>query len=259
MTIGKKFLRKQAEIYKNPLNPMRFLRGPRVEDLKVANKAALVQPGKDPSVLIVAFTGSAKKLMMPVYEFFELTKTLGYSRILLRDRFNKRYHRGIDRQRPDYPSFLEFLRKETENLAPQKTIFVGTSAGGYAAIRVGHDLGADYVHAFGAQTGVNPGEPRLPGREPPMDLSGILAKSKSRKTTYYLHYCASYESDRLHAQRIAGLPNVVTLGYPGATHLITVLIARKGLLGPLLSIDNQARIVDLAREHYGNDVIITGG
>ena len=48
-------------------------------------------------------------------------------------------------------------------------------------------------------------------------------------------------------------------GGPGATHLITVLIARKGLLGALLSIDNQARIVDLARQHYGNDVIITGG
>jgi hypothetical protein len=257
MSIGKKFLKKQSEIYKNPLNPMRFLRGPRVEDLKVANKAALVQRGKDPSVLIVAFTGSAKMLMMPVYEFFDLTKSLGYSRILLRDRFNKRYHRGIDRQRPDYPSFLDFLRREIKRLGAKKTIFVGTSAGGYAAIRVGHDLGADYVHAFGPQTGLNPVHLRLPDREPPMDLSQFLDVPNA-VTTYYVHYCHSYESDRLHAERVAGAPNVVTLGYPGKTHLITLLLARKGLLGELLSMDNQEKIVALARQHYGDEVIIIG-
>jgi hypothetical protein len=257
MTIGKKFFQKQAQIYKNPLNPMRFLRGPRVEDLKVANKAALVQRGKDPSVLIVAFTGSAKMLMMPVYEFFDLTKSLGYSRILLRDRFNKRYHRGIDRRRPDYSSFLDFLRSEIKKLAPQKTIFIGTSAGGYAAIRVGHDVGADYVHAFGAQTGLNPAHLRLPDREPPMDLSLIL-QNPNPITTYYLHYCYDYESDRLHAQRVAASANVVTLGYPGASHLITVLLARKGLLGQMLAIDKQDTIVALARQYYGNDVIVTG-
>ncbi|HET9917528.1 MAG TPA: hypothetical protein VFQ89_10495 [Candidatus Binatia bacterium] len=257
MSIGRKFLKKQSEIYKNPLNPMRFLRGPRVEDLKVANKAALVQRGKDPSVLIVAFTGSAKMLMMPVYEFFDLTKSLGYSRILLRDRFNKRYHRGIDRQRPDYSSFLDFLRREIKKLGAKKTIFVGTSAGGYAAIRVGHDLGADYVHAFGAQTGLNPVHLRLPDREPPMDLSQILHEPNPN-TTYYLHYCHSYESDRLHAERVAGCPNMVTLGYPGTTHLITLLLARKGLLEPMLAIDNQKRIVALARQYYGNEVIVTG-
>ena len=257
MSIGKKFLKKQKEIYKNPLNPMRFLRGTRVEDLKVANKAALVQRGKDPSVLIVAFTGSAKMLMMPVYEFFDLTKSLVYSRILLRDRFNKRYYQGIDRQRPDYPSFLDFLRREIKKLGPKKTIFIGTSAGGYAAIRVGHDLGADYVHAFGPQTGLNPVHLRLPGREPPMDLSHMLQEPNA-KSTYYIHYCHSYESDRLHAERVAGCPDVVTLGYPGATHLVTLLLARNGLLGQILAIDNQKHIVALARKSYGNELIITG-
>jgi len=257
MKIAKRFVRKQTEIYKNPLNPMRFLRGPRVEDLKVANKAALIQRGKDPSVLIVAFTGSAKMLMMPVYEFFDLTKSLGYSRILLRDRFNKRYHRGIDRRRPDYPRFLDFLRQSIQDLGAKKTIFVGTSAGGYAAIRVGHDLGADYVHAFGPQTGLNPVHLRLPDREPPMDLAQIL-KEPNPKTIYYLHYCLSNESDRLHAERVAGCPNMVTLGYPGASHLITLILAKKGLLGPMLAIDNQNQIVTLACQAYGHEVFITG-
>ncbi len=257
MKVGKRFLRKQVEIYKNPLNPMRFLRGPRVEDLKVANKAALIQKGSDPSVLIVAFTGSAKMLMMPVYEFFDLTKSLGYSRILLRDRFNKRYHQGIDRRRPDYPRFLDFLRQTIKKMGTPKTIFIGTSAGGYAALRVGHDLGADYVHAFGPQTGLNPVHLRLPEREPPMDLSLIL-KEPNPNTAYYLHYCRSNESDRLHAERVVGCPNMVTLGYPGSSHLITLVLARKGLLEPILSIDNQNHIVALVRRSYGNDVHITG-
>jgi hypothetical protein len=108
VSIGKKFLKKQSEIYKNPLNPMRFLRGPRVEDLKVANKAALVQRGKDPSVLIVAFTGSAKMLMMPVYEFFDRRNRRlagSYTRSI-----NKRYHQH-DGQRPDYSSSSILRRK----------------------------------------------------------------------------------------------------------------------------------------------------
>jgi hypothetical protein len=257
MKIAKRFVRKQTEIYKNPLNPMRFLRGPRVEDLNVANKASLVQRGKNSAVTIVAFTGAAKMLMMPVYEFFDLTKSLGYSRILLRDRFNKRYHRGIDRRRPDYPSLLEFLRLEITKLKAKKTIFIGTSAGGYAALRVGQDLGADFVHAFGAQTGVNPPELQvLENREPPMDLSQLLMKPNG-KTKYYVHYSYSNPNDHLHAQRIAKCPNVTTIGYPGTTHLVTLQLARKGLLGELLALENQQRIVDLVRQHYGDQVIVT--
>jgi hypothetical protein len=251
------FFHKQSKTYKSPLSPARLVRGARIDELKLANKASLVERGREPSVLIVAFTGRAKMLMMPVYEFFDLTNSLGYSRILLRDRFKKRYHHGIDRRRPDHPRLLNFLRQEINNLQAQKTIFIGTSSGGYAAIRVGHDLGANYVHAFGAQTGVNPIHLGKTEREPPLDLTSLLNES-NQKTIYYLHYCYNYESDRLHAQRVSGAPGVITLGYPGTTHLVAVQLAKKGILAQLLLIENQERVAALAREFYGDEVIITG-
>ena len=255
--MSRSFFQKQARIYKAPLNPARLIRGARIDELKLAKRSALVERGKDPSVVIVAFTGRAQMLMMPVYEFFDLTNSLGYSRILLRDRLKKRYQSGIDRRRPDYPSFLAFLRRKIKKLGAQTTIFIGTSAGGSAALRVGHDLGADYVHAFGAQTGLSPIHLRQSARIPPMELSPILNESNG-KTVYYLHYCRDYEADRLHAERVSGAPNVVTLGYPGTTHMVAVPLAKKGLLAKLLLIENQERIVDLAREFYADDIVVSG-
>ncbi len=257
MAISKLLFQKQSKNYKNPLNPARLVRGVRIDELRRATKSALVERGKDPSVLIVAFTGRGKKLMLPVYEFFDLTNSLGYSRILLHDRFKKRYNTGIDRKRPDYPSFLSYLQQEISQLAAQKTIFVGTSSGGSAAIRLGHDLGADYVQAFGAQTGVNPTHLRNSKREDAVELAPILADS-NRTTKYYLHYCQGHEPDRMHAERVAGKPGVITLGYPGTTHGVAAVLARKGLLAKLLLIDNQTRIVTLAREFYSDEVTITG-
>jgi len=258
MVIRKLFFQKQAKTYKNPLSPARLVRGTRIDELKRASKSALIERGKDPSVLIVAFTGRGKRLMLPVFEFFDLTHSIGYSRILLHDRFKRRYNKGIDRKHPDYPSFLNYLRQEITQLGAQKTIFVGTSSGGSAAIRLGHDLGADYVQAFGAQTGVNPLQLRNSNRELPLELGPILDES-NQTTKYYLHYCQGHEPDRLHAERVASKPGVVTLGYPGATHGVAGPLARAGLLAKLLLIENQTRIVALARELYGDEVSITGG
>jgi len=257
MVISKIFFQKQAKTYKNPFSPARLVRGARIDELKRASKSALIERGKDPSVLIVAFTGRGKRLMLPVFEFFDLTNSLGYSRILLHDHFKKRYNRGIDRRHPDYPSLISYLRQEITKMGAEKTIFVGTSSGGSAAIRVGHDLGADYVQAFGAQTGLNPLHLCDSKREPALELGPVLDES-NQKTKYYLHFCQGHEPDRLHAERVASKPGVVTLGYPGATHGVAGPLAQTGLLAKLLLIENQTRIVALARELYGDEVTITG-
>jgi len=117
-----------------------------------------VERGVNDAILIIAFSGGAQQLTIPVHQFFEITKTLGYSRILLRDKFEMHYHHGVDRKRRDWPSLLDYLGSQIEELAPQKVICIGTSSGGYAALVAGYYLGADYVHAFAAQTriGVDP-------------------------------------------------------------------------------------------------------
>ena len=70
----------------------------------------------------------------------------------MHDQYRQYYHRGIDKQRPDFPSLISYLRQEIERLSPKKVLRIGTSARGYAAIRADHQLRTDHVQAFGSLT-----------------------------------------------------------------------------------------------------------
>jgi hypothetical protein len=235
-----------------------------MDDLRAAPAPVMVERGKDPSVAVIAFTGDGDKLMLPVYEFFDTTNQLGYSRILLRDQYRRYYHCGIDSQRPDFPSLVAYLREEIERLGAKKVLCVGTSSGGYAAIRAGHHLAADYVHAFGPQTGSRPlglaapnGRRRLwpwkngaPIRfRSRLDLSQLLA-DWNQKTIYYVHYGRARRRDRYYAERLFKSPGVVSIGYPSDTHLIAVFLAKKGFLLKTLAMANQDRLVEAAKAHF---------
>jgi hypothetical protein len=236
-----------------------------IDDLRFTLAPVMVEWGEDASVVVIAFTGGAAKLMLPVYEFFDTTKSLGYSRILLRDQYHRHYHRGIDNQRPDFPSLIGYLREEIERLSPKKILCIGTSSGGYAAIRAGHELGADYVHAFAPQTGDLPaglGAPKRRYRLWPLknglsrhsgtkfiELSRLL-KDWNRKTIYYVHYGRGCRSDRYHAERLLRAPGVVSIGYPSDAHLIAIFLAKKGFLTKALAISNQDRLVEIAKKHF---------
>jgi hypothetical protein len=199
--------------------------------------------------------------MMPVYEFFDTTKALGYSRILLCDQYHRRYHEGIDSERPDFPSLIRYLKEEIGRLGAETVLCIGTSSGGYAAIRAGHDLGADYVHAFAPQTG--PVQPRHRSRlwKRPIvlvDLARLLEEQSNGRTLYYVHYGRGSAIDRTHAERLFASPRVATIGYPSDTHLIAVYLAKKGFLSKALAVENQAGVVELAGAHFAEALEING-
>lgn len=244
----------------------------RMDRLQHALLPIHVERGVNDSILIIAFSGGAQQLTIPVHQFFEITKTLGYSRILLRDKHEMHYHYGFDRKRRDWPTLLKYLRSQIAQLSPQKVICMGTSSGGYAALVAGYYLGADYVHAFGAQTrigadpeslstAVNPrnrmklSKSRRAFREA-FDLVPLLEKTNG-KTTYFLHYCACHETDRGFAERVAGLPSVNTFGYPCSAHAVAIFLAKKRWLGKLLELENQDRLADLVKGQFGGEVVIT--
>jgi hypothetical protein len=238
----------------------------RMSDVRAALAPVMVERGVNPSVAVIAFTGGAEKLMMPVYEFFDVTKALGYSRILLCDQYHRRYHNGIDSERPDFPSLIGYLKEEIARLRPEQVICIGTSSGGYAAIRAGYELGADYVHAFAPQTGKRP-----PGERSAwwlrsiksraafefIDLAQLLGQPNGR-TVYYVHYGRGCVRDRYYAERLFTSPFVASIGYPSDTHLIAVFLAKRGFLGKALVIDNQERIIEIAREHFRESLEIHG-
>lgn|SRR5262245_1181617 len=243
----------------------------KIAELRAAEKAVLIERGEDNSVLIIAFTGFVHRLSMRVYEFFDLTKATGYSRILLRDENRVWYHHGIDRERNDYPSLFRYLQSEIEKLHPQKVICLGTSAGGYAAIVAGHHLGADYVHAFAPHTLLEVSVASCLGRfrrslfrwarlkllfsrvarREFFDLSNLL-KTHNGKTIYYIHHCAGVERDVEGANRIVGLPGVVAMPYPCSAHSVPSYLAKVDFLKEILNIGNQQNLAELARAHFAN-------
>lgn len=240
--------------------------------LRRARLPILVEKGESPSVLIIAFTGGQQKLNFPVYQFFETTKTLGCSRILLWDRYYMFYHHGVDRKRRDWPSLLTFLRGEITRLQPRTVFCIGVSSGGYAAIIAGHYLGADYVHAFGPQTkiaidreGIRNARfrfnrwrlsfsPRV--FRDALDLVPMLEKFNG-KTKFFVHYGSWHKVDREFAQRVAHSPSVVTLGYPINSHGVAVFLAKKRFLDRLFDVANQDKLPELARQNIGDQVVIT--
>lgn len=243
-----------------------------IDELRSAEAPVLVERGRDESVLIIAFTGFIHRLSLRVYEFFDATKHLGYSRILLRDQYRVWYQHGIDRERPDFPSLVQYLSKEVADLNPQKVICLGTSSGGYAAILAGHQLKADYVHAFAPDTflkirirsclaGLWKGRYQLPrwklllskrARPELFDLAKVLRDHNGR-TTYFVHHCSGHERDRVRTARISGMPGVVSIAYPCNTHSVAVFLGKKGFLPKILDISNQDRIVALARSHFAGE------
>jgi len=242
------------------------------DSLKHAVLPVLVERGQDESALIIAFAGGAQKLGMPIHDFFETTKTLGCSKILLRDRYKMFYHYGVDRKRCDWPSLVSYLKEETERLRPKKIICVGSSGGGYAAIIGGYFLGADFVHAFGPQTLIAVGREAIRKARHPykrwrlsvskrvlrqaFDLVSLL-QTPNGKTTYFIHYGSGHKVDREFAARIAKMPSVVTLGYPCEAHAVAVFLAKRRFLHSVLEWKNQERLVEMARAHFPEKMVIT--
>jgi len=236
-----------------------------IDDLRVANAPALVERGKNDEGLIIAFTGLDDRLFLRVWEFFDTTKALGYSRLLLRDKYRVWYQHGIDEKRPDFPSLVAYLKSEIENLRPKKVMCVGTSAAGYVAIVAGRALGADYVHAFAPQTlldtslaAIRKSRYRLShlklrlsrrARRELFDLVPLLRESDG-KTRYFIHYCHGSARDAGHARRVAGLPGVTTIAYPCATHSIGIFLGKRAFLKQTLDFANQDTLVEAARAHF---------
>ena len=232
----------------------------------------LCERGTDESVLIIAFSGGARKLDVPVHEFFETTKTLGYNRILLWDKYYMYYHYGVDRKRRDWPSLMDYLKQEIARLQPHKVLCVGTSSGGYAALIAGHHLKADFVHAFSPQTRIDLRPEGIRNARHPvhrwrmsvskrvhrevLDLAPMLSQFNG-KTRYFVHYGAGHEIDRRFAERIAGMPSVTTLGYRCDAHAIAIFLAKRKFLGHVLVLENQSRLAEMARDHFGETVRIT--
>lgn len=241
----------------------------------------LVEAGADPEVLVIACTGFKGGLMMPTLDFLALTKLTGYSRILLLDTSQTCYLGGLPPLFADYAALLAHLRACIDRLAPRKIICIGASSGGFAALLFGHELVADYVHAFSPYTYLDHasvaryGDPDAAGARAAaytrihalpadvrrlFDLQQVLAQDNGR-TRYFIHACRNSRWDMLRAKHVERCPGAVVVGYPCQSHGVAATLARAGLLDELLKLENQdqmarrilAAVARLRERNAGND------
>lgn len=211
----------------------------------------VIESGKDPSRLIIAFTGFHGGLNVPVFDFIGATGMMTASRILLRDPLQLLYLKGC---RPDEPSFgklLDRLRREIHSLGAQHVTCVGTSGGGYAAMLFGHLLGVDRVHAFAPTIAGSVTLSMLrgdwkqvkqrtaplhfifemthPGLWKYLDLERLL-KTWNGRTEFTVHVCRDHVLDMMRAERLRSTPHVRIEAHPCSTHQVAKHLVRSGKL-----------------------------
>jgi acyl carrier protein len=230
----------------------------------------VARPGKDRRLAIVAFTGGWQKLFVNPFDFMDLTGSLDYSCILLRDPAFSWYLAGIGDECGDFDGVVRVVRGHLDKLAPDKVMMIGTSAGGYAALLAGHLLQADYVHAFSPQTYIDPASIRRYGDDALVQKTGPmlqslyarlgedaecldLARALGRwngKTRYLLHVCARSERDLRRARHLDGMPALTILRYPCAIHNVLVGMAHRRFLHSVLALEQQDGLVERHRQLF---------
>jgi hypothetical protein len=187
---------------------------------------------------------------MPPFEFFRLTSDMAVNKLFLRDFAQAWYHRGLRNISHDVPSTAAYLQSQIARLNVNRTVFVGNSMGGYAAILFGWLVGVDEVHAFAPQTFISRtlrlaywdrrgraiyrDMRRTPGLKGDyFDLKRVLL-AEPRRTVLHLHFAKGHRLDRVHCQRLAGLPNVVLHPYDSESHRLIKQLRDDGRLKSIL-------------------------
>lgn len=182
------------------------------------------------------------------FEWYGIRYPLAQKHIFVRDVFKQWYLKGINNIINSPERLLSFLEKETSGY---KTICIGSSAGGYAAVLYGTLLKSDRVYAFNSQFELasllstsenkNPIIKRCSNSELSkyFDLASFLDFSQSR--IYYM-YSNRSEWDRNQKKYIGVREGIHTIGFNNPLHGVPFL---KAALPAFFSLsDDQLRIFE---------------
>jgi predicted esterase YcpF (UPF0227 family) len=168
--------------------------------------AATLEIIKDKELLIISFAGSGSSFNnMPIFEFknFLTTHFPKVSLLFLKDDNLAWYNQGIVGISTDVHTTAEYLRKKIQSY--KRVMFIGSSAGGYAAILFGSLLRVNMVVAFRPQTKLN-----KPCIKPQYsDLKQFI----NNTTLYHIYGETCNPPDSLHVysqcENISGPANVI--------------------------------------------------
>lgn len=205
----------------------------------------------DSPVLVVAFAGLAEELGIPAFEFMRMVSALGTQTVFVRDTRRLWYQRGVPGLGPSVDTVADALADLVRSSKARRTVFLGSSAGGYAALLFSSLVPAHRVLAFGPQTVVDPavraslGDGRWLRSTQELERSGgpdkrygdlapIFHAFAGDRPEVLLHYADGSPLDVAHAERLGGAPKVSLRPHPVAEHNIPALLKREGRLAAVL-------------------------
>lgn len=183
------------------------------------NGAVKIASARHSRGTVLVFTGLAAKASLSLPVFDRYMAGLEVSTIYLTDIGRWLFMRGISELAAGYDETLEALREQIARLGAGPVTTIGTSAGGYAAMRYGVDLGAAATLCFSPPSNLTAeflaedrrGQlvaKRLQALDAEMlDLRPHLL-SREAVNPIDIFYGAGMPQDRRHAEHLRGVPGV---------------------------------------------------
>lgn len=212
-----------------------------------ASVAVHHRPGN--RTVLIAFGGLIGAIGFPPFEFFNLTRELPVTRIFVRDIRQTWYQRGLPGIADDIDGITAFLRETVIALGAERIVVVGNSMGGYAAIIMGLLLEADAVHAFVPQTFMDRRNVRAHRDDRfyryacrlrcvrgarYLDLVRLLRKRVHSQCDINVYYATDHTADRIHAERLRGLPTVKLHPFHSGGHELIRQLRDDGRLAKII-------------------------
>lgn len=196
--------------------------------------------------LILVFTGGAQRFWLSIDVLHQFLRRQGHHLLYLRDPQRLAYLGGIDGFGADFASSCDGLRALAMTLGAQQISCLGSSLGGYGALRYGLELAVDRVLLFSPITDLSWNGPwdiqnaaidslrqRLP--EPARDL-GALYRGHPAPPDVTLYYGEFNRQDKVQALRFRDVPNARLIELEGlADHVVIPALLAQGRFGDILS------------------------
>jgi pimeloyl-ACP methyl ester carboxylesterase len=200
-------------------------------------------------VLVVAFGGIKHGIGIdvPPFEFLRSLSAPGCDAVFLRDVSQAWYQHGIDGVSTDVMGLAHWL--EARRRGYRRTVVVGNSMGGYAALLFGWLAGFDLIVAVSPQTtialpdlsaladrrwqallergGLRSTDPRH------HDVRNVMSRSVPAAQASLLFFGASSREDRAHAMRLAAEPGCHLFAVRDSQHQAARMLRDTGILARL--------------------------
>jgi pimeloyl-ACP methyl ester carboxylesterase len=202
--------------------------------------------------LFVFFGGIAAGIVIPPFEFYSAARILDASRLFIRDLDQCWYQTGVPSISRDINGTVQFIQDTRASLGAERLVLVGNSMGGFAALLFSSLIPDCRAVAFSPQTFISPllrlwyrdarwyrtiakAWRRSVLRPYVWDLLPLMRSRMPAANSATVFAASGHRLDRLHAERLHGVPGVTVRLLDGDTHNVVKSLRDRGELPAIIA------------------------